>query len=343
MESKRIEYIDLAKGICIILVVFMHLVPELIKGNPFFSNLRMPLYYCLSGLFFKSYGSFKNFLIKKSDKLLIPLVAWFLISHFIYYLRVWAIGYPERHFYMSDFFLEDDFYNGVLWFLLSLFWCNIIYFGIEKFSKNELIRVAVILSISTIGWFITYSDLRNFLYIGTSLTCLPFFYMGKLFLKYNLVSKTKTPKKDLLIGGICLLIILSSILLPEEPPLYIFYLNRLESGLPVFVYFAGSSLCLAILLVCKYINKIPFVSYLGRYSIIVLVTHRLIQNIFTRGIEHLTGLDMSSTSSRFILFFIIIALMSIIIPLCKKFLPHICAQKPVLDRRASVPSSVEAI
>lgn len=49
-DSKhRIEFIDLAKGICIILVVMVH--SDLPFSVPNFQALRMPLYFVLSGLF----------------------------------------------------------------------------------------------------------------------------------------------------------------------------------------------------------------------------------------------------------------------------------------------------
>ena len=56
--DNRIEWIDLAKGICMILVVFGHF-PELIiwleSGHEYDPTLlcRMPLYFMLSGLFFR--------------------------------------------------------------------------------------------------------------------------------------------------------------------------------------------------------------------------------------------------------------------------------------------------
>lgn len=61
MSKNRIEFIDLAKGICIILVVMYHCgLGGLIPGDKL---LRMPLYFVLSGLFFKDYG--KASLVKK--------------------------------------------------------------------------------------------------------------------------------------------------------------------------------------------------------------------------------------------------------------------------------------
>ena len=71
----RIEWIDTAKGICILLVVYSHVYmgdhPALLHFQDYF---RMPLYFLLSGLFFKTYNNFHNFFIKKTNKLLIPFV-----------------------------------------------------------------------------------------------------------------------------------------------------------------------------------------------------------------------------------------------------------------------------
>lgn len=62
-EKPRIEFIDLAKGICIILVVIFHFDVDI----PLLRPMRMPLYFILSGLFFKDYGGFINFLTKKNE------------------------------------------------------------------------------------------------------------------------------------------------------------------------------------------------------------------------------------------------------------------------------------
>ena len=51
-SSNRIEFIDLAKGICILLVVLLHFNDRWFN-LPNLTALRMPLYFTLSGLFFK--------------------------------------------------------------------------------------------------------------------------------------------------------------------------------------------------------------------------------------------------------------------------------------------------
>lgn len=341
MEKQRLEYIDLAKGICIVLVVFMHIVPELGKGNPYLVNLRMPLYFFLSGMFFKSYGGLSNFFVKKADRLLLPFIAWYLISYGIYYIRVLALGHPEHVFNIMDLFLDSEFYNGSIWFLLSLFWVNLLYFGVNNIT-NEIYKILSIALIATIGWIWSFSGVQNFLYLGTSMVSLPFFYMGTVVVSKNLLTNNKDIKKDILKVFICLLVIFLSITLPESPVRYTFYLNRLEEGNPVMLYFAGFFLVYLTLILCKYVKKLPLISYLGRFSIIVLLTHGLVRNVTTRSLGHLMGVDTENMEFHLFLFFFTMTTMFFIIPICRKFFPYICAQKSWIENKIKLRKELAA-
>ena len=87
MSNNRIEFIDLAKGICILLVVVGHVGVNI--AIPGLESVRMPLYFILSGLFFKSYGGVKNFLIKKINKILIPFLFFYLLGYSVFYVVNW--------------------------------------------------------------------------------------------------------------------------------------------------------------------------------------------------------------------------------------------------------------
>ena len=83
METKkRIEFIDLAKGVCILLVIMMH--TDVNVDFPGLRGMRMPLYFILSGLFFKDYGGFLNLLVKKANKILIPFLFFYLALSLIH-------------------------------------------------------------------------------------------------------------------------------------------------------------------------------------------------------------------------------------------------------------------
>ena len=73
-ENKRIAWIDLAKGFCILLVVINHVAIATQIGSSLelqAGSFKMPLYFILSGLFFKQYENFGGFLKRKTNKLFI--------------------------------------------------------------------------------------------------------------------------------------------------------------------------------------------------------------------------------------------------------------------------------
>lgn len=70
MKSQRIIYIDFMKGILIILLVAFHINPE-IFGD--ISGFLMMGFFFLSGLFFKIYNGFNDFLRRKINNLIVPL------------------------------------------------------------------------------------------------------------------------------------------------------------------------------------------------------------------------------------------------------------------------------
>ena len=79
--KQRIQYIDLAKGFCILLVVASHILAFYRTQLPYDSVLkcfRMPLYFFLSGVFFKQYENFGGFVKRKINKLLIPFLFFYI-------------------------------------------------------------------------------------------------------------------------------------------------------------------------------------------------------------------------------------------------------------------------
>jgi fucose 4-O-acetylase-like acetyltransferase len=77
-DKPRIEFVDLAKGVCILLVIAWH-CSAFADEIPNVSRLiRMPLYFVISGLFYKDYGGWLLTIVKKINRLIIPFVFFFL-------------------------------------------------------------------------------------------------------------------------------------------------------------------------------------------------------------------------------------------------------------------------
>lgn len=342
-EKQRIEFIDLAKGICILLVVAMHLIPEFESEYQFLGCLRMPLYFCLSGLFYKNYGSARNFFIKKTNRILIPFLIWYLISYSIYYIgRLIASSGREATYHIADVVFQNDIFNLPLWFLLCLFWSNLFFDLINRISGKWYYQLSLVLMVSAIGWVMSANNIYNFLYVGSCMTCLPFFYLGYALKNTNLLYATKNKKKDFLIMVGCLVAAFIFIFMPEFPPLLKYYTNEIEHGNPVTIYLSASLFVIGVLLICKFIKKIPFVSWIGRYSIIVLVSHILVSGYVSITIELIAKGSLDGLAKELMVFIITVALMLAVIPFCKRFMPYVTAQKDVIQLKPANKSGIHS-
>jgi fucose 4-O-acetylase-like acetyltransferase len=74
-RKDRLRHVDIAKGIAIILVVFVHnrfVMHDRGKLFNILSSFLLPLFFFLSGIFFNPTEPFKRILIKRADSLLKP-------------------------------------------------------------------------------------------------------------------------------------------------------------------------------------------------------------------------------------------------------------------------------
>lgn len=116
----RIGYIDLAKGICILLVISYHIdLGDFLyrddRVSDFFFSFRMPLYYMLSGLFLSVSNGYKDFLQKKVNRLIVPFFFFVLSTDLYYYIKSCMTGCP--YVYTSPLYFlctentAGDFHN----------------------------------------------------------------------------------------------------------------------------------------------------------------------------------------------------------------------------------------
>lgn len=166
MASKRIEYFDTAKGICILLVVMTHVFDDTYgldyPAKMQLETIRMPLYFILSGLFFKTYTGFVDFAVHKVNKILIPFLCFQTL--FVVLEKLMAnVG--------------DGIFSGwhaPLWFLLCLFEMNIIFCALRLLIKNDILLMALCCALGVAFSYAGYI----FGYLASAFSCLPFFVFG---------------------------------------------------------------------------------------------------------------------------------------------------------------------
>ncbi len=270
--AKRVDFIDIAKGITILLMVVghCHLQPDFKYFYLWIFSFHMPLFFFISGFFFKPKSNKK--LIKTDlDRLVKPyiltsiLISLFLLcfdsptaaSHSLIGTLVGCEGNEA-----TKFQLAGGLRSGPIWFLLALFWCRLFYnvlYGIC--GKYEFLLSFVA---SLIAWQIGYKIINLPLCILVGLTALMFYSAGYNFRKICL----ENIKPWHYIIGISIW------------ALSVFTETYLNMSMYIFMRFPLSITTAVIgtiiILKCStYIHGLfaKILSFLGRHSLDILVAH----------------------------------------------------------------------
>lgn len=163
-EKRRIDWIDTAKGIGIILVVMQHTALDYAWIGKWINTFHMPLFFFLSGFFFRpgKVGGFGAFAAKKSRSLLLPYFAFAALSYLYFILRY---SFGDSDYYRDLNVLQVlagiaysagirewmDF-NLPLWFLTCLFVTEMMYYGIKRWVPRKTGTVLVLAVCSLIGY-----------------------------------------------------------------------------------------------------------------------------------------------------------------------------------------------
>lgn len=335
-QARRIDFIDLAKGFCIFLVVFYHFCGEdLGFDNPFnifLRTFRMPLYFILSGLFFKEYEGFIGFLKRKVNKLLVPLFFFSCISAFIFFLihNCWNTADYIKSIVLG-LWEENIVGNMPLWFLWCLFLNNILFYIILLCTKEKthfMLKLSIICILCGItGYILGKKNIALPLFLDTTLTTIPFFAFGYCLRKYTQVLYANRFDKYLGVQVLTDFLIVAIFMQRFD-----LYTNSMQYCSIYSLYVCGIAGSLGTLSLAKLFHKLPFLSYLGRYSIIILCTH-MIPGSYLFLFAPLKVFFCIQSSFLFHLFLLIVLLIleyTVIIPIFKKYLPYFTAQKDLI-------------
>jgi polysaccharide biosynthesis protein PslL len=136
---KRVDYVDIAKGIGIVLVVMGHNDFALISpfAHKLIYSFHMPMFFFMSGMFFKPDIPFWSFLWNRFNRVLKPFVAILVLIYFA------SISFSKVSLVMSTRRLLKAMYaNGhyldwvQLWFLPHLFAVSLFAFVFFKVMKR---------------------------------------------------------------------------------------------------------------------------------------------------------------------------------------------------------------
>jgi acyltransferase len=283
VKKERTAWIDIARGIGILLVIYGHTL-----GSHGWRYLiyafHMPLFFFLSGLVFRSRENetYPQSFKKDFKRLLIPYFIFALFS-----LILWFIILPRPEQTSSTIFKQilGIFYgnasngylaiNTVLWFLPCLFAVRQIFWFLVKLKREYLLVALAIFSI--IGYVISsnFSYIRLPFGIESALTGIVFFGAGylwnylpekwnKIFNKYNII---------LAVIFIVFTIVFANLNYDGNKLQVDIRLNRYNNY--YYFYIAAFAGILATIFFSKFLNKNRVLEYLGQKTMVLFIWHYL--------------------------------------------------------------------
>ena len=289
--THRIEHIDIAKGISILLVAMFHselklFAPDLINSMGLF---RMPLFFFLSGVFFSALVDSRTFLWKKSDALLKPyfstLLSVFIVTVILNENNL--LGQFAGIFYGNG----DTIRLRPMWFLTHLFavYCfsYLIFRTSRIHEKRPLYKAFTIIIFLIIGsYFIRiFTSIKiNFAGEEINFIGLPFsldlifissaFFMAGAFLKKLVIEF----KPNLYLLPICILCLAAII---EFTDAYV-DLNARVYDKPLYSTLGAICGIYFVITLSFYMQKVTMLRYiflkLGQTTLFILIFHAVISS-----------------------------------------------------------------
>lgn len=305
LMSKRIEFIDIARGIGILLVVLGH--NDFGYISPFahqvIYSFHMPLFFFLSGYFLNTTIGFGDFTLKRFNALLKP---YYFTIFMIYFMSIsfGIMGFPTalrrivKSLYASGYYLDWV----QLWFLPHLFVVSLyafIFYRLTARLNNRFLRWAIlVLTLWVASFFLQsfYPFSMSILGRSDSLFGLPFsldltLLSGFFFIMGGEVRQAVTDRTFenpfLLLGsgaGVILLNLFFSQQVDFNTRLYeSFIINTTEAIIGILFILALSRQ-----IDLRSRRLAAFFKYFGRISLILLIFHVPIQDLWGQKILAVT-------------------------------------------------------
>lgn len=296
MSKQRLQYMDLAKGVGIILVVIGHSTYASDSVLTWLAGFHMPLFFIISGMLLflgkESERSFKEILIKKGKGILLPYATFsiltILINSVFYALFMGGFSFDKI---IPNIIETVTFYGiSVLWFLPALFLGEILFLAVlKKFKTKGVMIVGILFGIIVIAgtpvFKANFPIEQNLAFqcIGNIITVLLRSMAGYVFLAIGYLLKRFI--KDTGIFSIKEAGLGAALLIGQ------FFLGRWNGRVDLhflvfnhgIIYFLGAAMgTLGVVFLCKNISCISikgkvlegrWLAYFGKNSLIIMATH----------------------------------------------------------------------
>ena len=285
-QKKRVEWIDMLRGLAIICVIIGHrqfgdsgFLSEYLE--PEIYSFHIPLFFFVLGLVFSisKFNNFREFLVRKLKTIIFPMVVFsliYILFMFVYYGNIVGIKKYGTKFLINRLIglvlqLRDGKYESCLWFLVCLFLTQCLLYWIIKMLKDKTIPILItIICCALAGCIYMYFKLPKLPWeIDCSFVAMLFVGLG-----YILKKEKGALKKINKLWLIPILIVVNIL------TMYLNYrymgnekvdLAYSEIGMPLWYLLESISGVWVLLIIFSRLKNIRPLSYIGKNSLVYYV------------------------------------------------------------------------
>jgi Fucose 4-O-acetylase and related acetyltransferases len=294
VSASRRDWMDYARGIAIILIVFGHLIGgfaqirhqgealdldwTFYKVCEIIYYARMPLFFVISGIYIRNSllkRGFKKFCRYKFDTIFYPYLVWASIQILFQYIgyRMQVSNTPRQP---ADFLklLYDPHSTDQFWFLYTLFAVAIVYAVMVYYLK---VNKAILLTVAATAYIVFYFLPDAFFIFGIKYVAKFFFYLvlgdiaSAWFLNPQHARKFSSVKILLVLLGAFVLIklVMNRMHITEDENDFF----SLQNLLLISSIFIGMALILNISFILQRYHLIRWLSVIGKNSLYIYSMH----------------------------------------------------------------------
>lgn len=263
--KQRDTFVDIAKGICILLIICIHTEVFGIIGMPL-TFIAVPMFFFMSGFYDRSEKPIKEWIGKTIRRLLFPALVWLIVGNF--YLRL--LGYLKNGIiepYVFDWYNPQGG-NGPVWFLIALFYAKILTGSTIRLKMSKWIIALCSLCVGYIG--ATY---EMPLLVDEGMAAFPLYYVGKITYPYLNVIMNRVWLD--IMGGIVLVVFITTEYYYNVGPV-----KGLYNPCYLLAILGAMSVFFPILNISEKMKKNKFLAALGKRSLEIMLIHTLICHTF---------------------------------------------------------------
>lgn len=287
--TQRISWIDICRGIAILLVLYGHALGNDTQRFLIYA-FHMPLFFFLSGIVFRldKTKSFYSTILKNVKSILLPYFLFALLTYITSLILIPPAAFSYESVSKQLFGIiygsgNEGYlaFNVALWFLPCLFITKVAFTCLTRFITQRRMLITVLVLISIVGFILANirPDLKMPFGIETAFSASVFFGAGYLWNQSTRLKKIMTNRSVLLF-----LMATAATVIFAGLNFYLYgtqidmRLNRLNN---YFLFYLGAfSGILGSLLLSMMIKRNILLEYIGKHSLLLFVWHTLLFTLF---------------------------------------------------------------